>query len=152
MRYASRHRYSIVVFGFLTSSSCIQRANEAFTLLVHDAMPGKGHATGRHVHRAAVVSGCMNAPGEQRVSQRQPPIRSIEFLPTGHSFVVACNRLLTQRERTEAPNGEFLRQSQIPQHVEYVLRGAFDVPRTMRNAEPTPQRRTQRTHGNARVG
>jgi hypothetical protein len=46
-------------------------------------------------------------------------------------------RVSSERERTKAANGTFLRQSQIPQYIEYVLRGTLDVPRTMRDAEPT---------------
>src|SRR5471032_84453 len=47
---------------------------------------------------------------------------------------------------------QFLPQSEIPQHIEYVLSGTFDGPRTLCNAKATPQRRAQRTHDNAPVG
>lgn len=43
-------------------------------------------------------------------------------------------------------------QSQIPQHIEYMLRGTLDVRRTMRNAKLAPQRGAQRAHGDARIG
>ncbi len=63
-------------------------------------------------------------------------------------------RPLLHRERTRSGKWRRLRlrQSQIPQHIKYVLRGTLNVPRTMCNAEPAPQRRAQWTHDYAPVG
>jgi hypothetical protein len=80
------------------------------------------------------------------------PLRSVKFLQTGHSVVVACNKAIVPARTNRSGKWQLLRQSQIPQHIKYVLRGTLNVPRTMCNAEPTPQRRAQRTHDNAPVG
>ncbi len=83
---------------------------------------------------------------------RIDPIRSIKFLQTGHSFVVACNKATVSAKVNLSGKWQHLRQSQIPQHIKYVLRGTLNVPRTMCNTEPSPQRWAQRTHDNAPVG
>ena len=79
-------------------------------------------------------------------------VRSVKFLQTGHSLVVACNKATVPARTNRSGKWQHLRQSQVPQHVKYVLRGTLNVPRAMCNAESTPQRRAQRTHDNALVG
>ena len=80
------------------------------------------------------------------------PIRSVKFLQPGHSFVMACKKATVPARMNRSGKWQRLRYSQIPQHIKYVLRGTLNVPGTMCNAEPTPQRRAQRTHDNAPVG
>ena len=79
-------------------------------------------------------------------------VRSVKFLQTAHSLVVACNKATVPARTNRSGKWQHLRQSQVPQHIKYVLRGTLNVPRAMCNAESTPQRRAQRTHDNALVG
>src|SRR5471032_2634817 len=74
-------------------------------------------------------------------------------ISTNQSFVRRGVQEATVPARTNrSAKWQFLPQSEIPQHIEYVLRRTFDGPRTLCNAKATPQRRAQRTHDNAPVG
>jgi hypothetical protein len=97
-------------------------------------------------NRQTPLKTCAPAIGESLPNSPDKP-------STNQSFVRRGVQEATVPARTNrSAKWQFLRQSQIPQHIEYVLRRTLDVPRTMRNAEPTPQRRAQRTHDNAPVG
>ena len=99
------------------------------------------NAIGRHISKPA-----------RQPSANCYPIRPVNLLQPGDSFVLVMRKPTAPARTNPSGKSQFLRQSQIPQHIEYVLRGTLDVPRPMRNAEPTPQRRAQRTHDNAPVG